>query len=162
MKMHKIWKIVERFKDSCRFHGWKTSEKDDWIETKNGYHNFLWTKNVHPSSFKSIAANRRCIVQEDSSYCVVEASYTAWLLSEAPSETLIKTIFENPDFSKKVALYNLSPMLEGKNLGFKLNHTDSPVFQEFENFLRKELKIELTPILNPDIDSEEHEIVKIF
>jgi len=31
MKMPKIRKIIERFKDSCKFHGWKTSEKNDWI-----------------------------------------------------------------------------------------------------------------------------------
>ena len=156
--MPKIREILERFKNLCKFHGWKTSEKDDWIETKNGYHNFLWTRSIHPSSFKSIAANRKCVVREGLSYRVVEASYTAWLFSEAPSETLIKAISENPDFSKRVAVYNLSPVLEGKNIGFKLNDTDSPVFQEFENFLRKELKVKLKPILNLEIDSEEHAV----
>jgi hypothetical protein len=161
MKMPKIQEILKRFEDLCKFHGWKTSEKDDWIETENGYHNFLWARNIHPSSFKSIAASRKCVVREGLSYRVVEASYTAWLLSEEPSETLVKTIFENPDFSKKMALYNLSPVLEGKNLGFKLNHTDSTVFQEFENFLEKELKVKLNPILNPDIDSEEHVVTKL-
>jgi hypothetical protein len=161
MKMPKIRKIIERFKDLCKFHGWKTSEKNDWIETKNEYHNFLWTRNIHPSSFKTIAANRKCVVQEGLSYRVVEASYAAWLFSETPSETLVKTIFENPDFSKRIALYNLSPILKGKNVGFKLNHTDSPVFQEFEKFLKKELKVKLNPILNPEIDSEEHAVKKL-
>jgi len=159
--MPKIRKIIERFKDSCKFHGWKTSEKNDWIETKNEYHNFLWTRNIHPSSFKTIATNRKCVVQEGLSYRVVEASYTAWLFSETPSETLVKTIFDNPDFSKRIALYNLSPILKGKNVGFKLNHTDSPVFQEFERFLRKELKVKLEPIINPEIDSEEHTVTKL-
>ncbi|MDH5747516.1 MAG: hypothetical protein OEZ21_11295, partial [Candidatus Bathyarchaeota archaeon] len=69
--------------------------------------------------------------------------------------------FENPDFSKRIALYNLSPVLEGKNLGFKLNYTGSPVFEEFEKFLRKELKVELKPILNPEIDSEKHTITRL-
>jgi hypothetical protein len=161
MKMSKIRKIIERFKDLCKFHGWKTSEKNDWIETKNEYHNFLWTRNIHPSSFKTITANRKCVVQEGLSYRVVEASYTAWLFSETPSESLVKTIFDNPDFSKRIALYNLSPILKGKNLGFKLNHTDSPVFQEFERFLRKELKVKLEPIINPEIDSEEHTVTKL-
>ena len=161
MKTPKIREILERFKCLCRFHGWKTSEKDDWIETESGYHNFLWTRNIHPSSFKSIAVNRKCVVREGSSYRVVEASYTAWLLSEAPSETLAKTVFENSDFSKRIALYNLNPMLEGKNLGFKLNCTDSPVFREFEIFLRKELKVKLNPILNPKIDSAEQVVTKL-
>lgn len=161
MKMPKIREILKRFKDSCRFHGWRTSENDDWIETKSGYHNFLWTRSIHPSSFKSIAANRKCVVQEGLSYRVVEASYTAWLFLEAPPETLVKTIFEDPDFSKRIALYNLSPALEGKNLGFKLNYTDSPVFRKFESFLKKELKVKLRPILNPEIDPEERAVVKV-
>lgn len=161
MKMPKICEILERFKGLCRSHGWKSSEKDDWIEIKNEYHNFLWTRNINPSSFKRIAANRKCVVREGLSYRVVEASYTAWLLSEAPSETLVETIFENPDFSKRIALYNLNPVLEGKNLGFKLNYTNSPVFEEFEEFLEKELKVELKPIVEPEIGSERHTIAKL-
>jgi len=161
MKMPKICEILERFKDLCRSHGWKSSEKDDWIEIKNEYHNFLWTRNINPSTFKRIATNRKCVVREGLSYRVVKASYTAWLLSEAPSETLVEAIFENPDFSKRIALYNLSPILEGKNLGFKINHTDSPVFEEFEGFLEKELKVELKPIIDPETDSEKHTITKL-
>ena len=160
MKMPKIYEILERFKDLCRSHGWKSSEKDDWIEIKNEYHNFLWTRSINPSSFKRIAANRKCVVREGLSYRVVEASYTAWLLSEAPSKTLVEIIFENPDFSKRIALYNLSPVLKGKNLGFKLNHTDSPVFEEFEEFLKKEIKVELKPIIEPEIDSERDAITR--
>jgi hypothetical protein len=161
MRISKIQDILKRFKNSCIFHGWKTSEKDYWVETKDGYHNFLWIRNIHPSSFRSIAANRKCVVQEGLSYRVVEASYTAWLFSEVPSKSLTKAIFENPEFSKRIALYNLSPLLEGKNLGFKLNNTDSPVFLEFENFLKKELKVKLKPVINPGIDSEEHKIRKL-
>jgi hypothetical protein len=68
------------------------------------------------------------------------------LFSEAPSDILVKTVFENPDFSERVALYDLSPLLEGKNLCVRLNHTDSPVFQEFERFLQNELKVKLKPL----------------
>jgi hypothetical protein len=80
------------------------------------------------------------------SYRVVEASYTAWLFSETPSETLVKTVFENSDFFEKIALYDLSPLLKGKNTCVKLNNTDSPVFQEFEHFLKDELKVKLKPL----------------
>ena len=159
--MPKIREILKRFKGFCEFHGWRTSESDDWIETKDGYHNFLWTRTIHPSSFERIATNRKCVIREGLSYRVVEASYTAWLLSESPSKTLIKAITENPDFSGKIALYNFSPMLEGKNSGFKLNHTDSPVFQEFEKFLRKELKVKLSPILDPETESEEDVVTRL-
>jgi hypothetical protein len=151
MKMPKVWEIVKKFKDSCKFRGWKTSESEDWIEIDDKYHNFLLARNVHPSSFKRIVSNRKCVVREGLSYHVVEASYTAWLFSETPAETLVKTIFENPAFYKKIALYDLSQLLEGKNLCVKMNYTDSSVFQEFENFLKNELKAKLEPIPNRNL-----------
>jgi hypothetical protein len=144
--MSRVWEILKKFKDVCRGRGWKTSESEDWVETGDKYNNFLWARDIHPSSFKRIASNRKCIVQEGLAYRVVEASYTAWLFSETPSEALVKTVFENPDFSERIALYDLSPMLEGKNLCVKLNNTDSPVFEEFERFLRSELKVKFKPL----------------
>jgi len=161
MKMPKITKMLKRFKDTCEFHEWKTSEKDDWIETKEGYHNFLLAKNIHPSSFKSITASGKCVIRQGLSYRVVEVSHTAWLLSEAPSATLVKTISESPDFSRRIAIYNLGPVLEGKNVGFKLNSTDSPVFREFEKFLKEELKVKLRPISNLEIDAEDCAVAKV-
>jgi len=148
MKMPRVWEILKKFKDFCKFRGWRTSESEDWIEIDDNYHSFLWTKDIHPSSFKRIVSNRKCIVREGLSYRVVDASYTAWLFSETPSKTLVKMIFENPEFYGKIALYDLTPLFEGKNLCIKLNHTDSPVFQEFERFLRNELKIKLKPLLH--------------
>jgi hypothetical protein len=141
MKMPRVWEILRRFKETCRFHGWKTSENEDWIERDEEYHNFLWAKDVHLSSFKKIAANRKCIVREGLSYRVVDASYTAWLLSETPSDSLLQTVSENPDLSGRIALYDISPLLEGKSLCLKLNNTDSHVFEEFEHFLKNELKV---------------------
>lgn len=158
MKMPKIWEIIDKFKESCESHGWKTSKSEDWVETDNGYHNFLWSKGVHPSSFKRIASNRKCVIRKDLSYSVVQASYTAWLFSETPSRDLAKTIFENPDYSSKIALYDLSPLFEGKNLCAKLNNTDSPVFQKFENFLKTELKIKLKtvpPLTDSSINTDD-------
>ena len=113
---------------------------------------------------EKIAANRKCVVREGFGYRVVDASYTAWLFSKTPSETLVKTIFENPDISCSTALYDLSPLLEGKNTCVKLNHTESPVFQEFENFLRDELKIDLKPLpplSSPEINSESFHIAEL-
>lgn len=161
MKLPKIRSILKKFKDVCRLQGWKTSQKNDWIRTEDGYHNFLWTRSIHPSSFRSITANRRCVIRKGLSYDVVEASYTAWLFSEAPPRVLVETVCENPDFSKRTALYNLSPILEDKNLGFKLNSTDSPVFQEFENFLQKELKVNLKSLLDPETTPKEQAAIKL-
>lgn len=148
MKMPRVWEILKRFKDSCKFRNWKTSENEDWVEVDDKFHSFLWTRNVNPSSFKRIVTNGKCVVPEGVSYRVVRASYTAWLFSESPPETLQKTVFENPEFSRRIALYDLSPLLDGKNLCHKLNNTDSPVFQEFESFLAKKLKIKLKPLSN--------------
>ncbi|MEM4704860.1 MAG: hypothetical protein QXJ02_07325 [Candidatus Bathyarchaeia archaeon] len=141
MKVSKVWEILKKFKEICKFHGWRTSENEDWIETENKYHSFLLTRTVHPSSFKSIVSNRKCVVRECLSYRVVEASYMAWIFSESPPESLINIFLENPDFSRKVALYDLSPILKGGAACFKLNYTDSPVFQEFERFLESEFGI---------------------
>ncbi len=144
--MSRVWEILKKFKDVCNFRGWRTSESDDWIKIGNEYHSFLWTRDIHPSSFKNVALSRKCIVREGLSYRVVEASFTAWLFSETPSENLIKTVFENPEFSGRIALYDLSSLVKGKNICVKLNNTNSPVFQEFEHFLKNELKVKLKPL----------------
>lgn len=154
MKMPKVWEILRKFKGNCESRGWKTSESEDWVEVGDEYHNFLWTRNIHPASFKSIASSRKCVIREGSSYRVVEASYTAWLFSESPSKVFVKTVFENPDFCKRIALYDLSPLLEGKSFCFKFNNTDSIVFQEFENFLKNELNVKIKKIPAPQLTGE--------
>lgn len=161
MKTSKVWEILKKFKELCRFRGWKTSESEDWVETDNKYHNFLLTRNIHPSSFKSIAANRKCVVREGLSYRVVEASYMAWLFSETPPENLPNLFLENPEFSKRVALYDLSPLTEGKNTCVKLNYTDSPVFQEFEKFLEKNLGVKIEQYANLKLSLEDCTITEI-
>lgn len=154
MKMPKVWEILKKFKGECERQGWKTSESEDWVGVSGKYHNFLWARDIHPSSFKSIISSRKCVIREGSSYRVVEASYTAWLFSESPSEVFVKAIFENPDFYKRIALYDLSPLLEGESLCLKFNHTDSPVFKEFENFLKNELNVKVKRIPDPQLTGE--------
>lgn len=141
MKMPKVREILEKFKSMCNRRGWKASENNDLIKIGDEYHNFLYARYIHPSSFKKIASNRRCAVQEGLSYKIVEASYMAWLFLEPPSKALLRAVLENPEFSEHIALYDLSPLLEGKNLCTKINETESLVFQEFENFLEKELNV---------------------
>ncbi|MEM1539736.1 MAG: hypothetical protein QXK33_04930, partial [Candidatus Bathyarchaeia archaeon] len=68
MKTHEVLEILRKFKESCKSRGWKTSENEDWVEAEDGYHNFLLTRNIHPSSFKIIAANRKCVLREGSFY----------------------------------------------------------------------------------------------
>ncbi len=161
MKTFRIWEILRRFKDFCKFRGWKTSESEDWVEIDNKYHNFLWARDIHLSSFERIVSSRKCVVHEGLSYRVVEASYTACLLIETPSEDLVHTVLENPDFSQRVALYDLSPIMEGKNLCVKLNYTDSPVFREFESFLKKEMKFKLKLISDSKTSTENYTVAEL-
>ncbi|NWG10785.1 hypothetical protein HXY33_03415 [Candidatus Bathyarchaeota archaeon] len=151
--MPRVWEILKKFKEACKFRGWRISENEDWVETDNQYHNFLWTKDIHPSSFRKIVSNGKCIVREGLSYKVVSASYTAWLFSETPFESVVRAVFENPGFAERIALYDMSPLLQGKNLCIKLNSTDSCVFQEFERFLKSELKVKLKS-LSPSVKTE--------
>mgnify|MGYP001049124726 CR=1 FL=1 len=154
MKMPRVWEILNKFKDFCKFRGWKTSENEDWVEVDDKYHNFLWARDVHSSSFRSIISNRKCAVREGLSYHVVEASYIAWLFSETPPETCVKTVYENPDYIRRIALYDLSPLLAGKRHCTKLNFTSSTVFHEFESFLQNELKVQVEPFSNVGLNED--------
>jgi hypothetical protein len=145
MTMSRIWEVLTNFKKHCTIQGWRTSENEDWFELNHDYHNFLSTKNVSPTSFKAIITNRKCVVHKGPLYTVVEPSHLAWLFSEPPTQELLSTIRKNPDFSRRVALFDLSPMLKGNNTCLKLNNTDSPIFHEFETFLQNELKVKIEP-----------------
>ncbi|MBS7659656.1 MAG: hypothetical protein QXR17_01575 [Candidatus Bathyarchaeia archaeon] len=143
MKTFKAISLIERFKKVCKSYGWKTSESEDWIAVGDEFHSFLITRCIHPSSFRAIVANRKCIVREGPTYRVVDAAYSAWLFSESPQLEIYQVIFEKPELSKKVAIYNLSPLFEGEKLCIKLNRTDSLVFEEFERFIKREFKVRL-------------------
>lgn len=146
MKMPRLWEIVRKFRDLSKSHGWITSEHEDWVKVGDEYHTFIWARHIHPSSFRRISLNKMTAIREGQSYNVVKISYTAWLLSEYPPETVIREVSDNPDFSNRIALYDLSSLLEGKSLCRRLNSTGSPVFREFEMFLKNELKAKIKPM----------------
>lgn len=146
MKVSRVWEILSKFENLCSSRGWKISQTEDWIETDGQFHNFLWARQVHPESFKKIASAKKCVVQDGRSYHVVNASYIAWLFSETPPDCLIKITRDDPDYFRRIALYDLSRLTGGKNLCVKLNETDSCVFQEFENFLQSEFNVKMQPI----------------
>ncbi|MBS7647850.1 hypothetical protein KEJ24_08455 [Candidatus Bathyarchaeota archaeon] len=147
----KVWRILKEFKELCKFRGWRTAESEDWVETGDRYHSFLLAKSIHPSSFRSIVTNRKCVIREGLTYHVVEASYIAWLFSETPPKDVVSICLENPEFSKKIAIYDLSPIAKGKNACLKFNYTDSPIFREFEDFLEKEFGIKVEELLSPTL-----------
>jgi len=144
----RVWELIGYFKDECHSRGWKTSENEDWIKVGSEYHNFLWTRSIHPSTFKKIATACRCAIKQGISYQVVKVAYTAWLFSEAPPDMLVHTVARDPRLTKRIAIYDLSNVYTGKPVCFKFNETNSKVFQEFENFLKNKLGVELKPTLN--------------
>lgn len=129
--------MIRSFKDECQSAGWKTSENEDWVLVDQQYHNFLWTRTIHPSTLKKIAKASKCAVREGVSYKVVDIAYTAWLFSEAPPEELIQTVIDNENLAKNTALYDISGLYGAKPMCTRLNSTESKVFKEFENFLQK-------------------------
>jgi len=145
-RIPKVWELLDRFKDQCQLRGWKTSEHEDWVKTGDDkYHNFLWIQTVHPSTFEKIATNHKCAVRKGVSYQVVDVSYTAWLFPQSPPESLMQMVKENPELSRRTAIYDLSWAYGGKRLCLKLNETASMVFKEFEKFL-EELGVEVKPV----------------
>jgi len=119
----KIWELLKSFKEQCQSRGWKTSGFEDWVKTDDKYHNFL-----------------------DISYHIVDVSYTAWLFPQTPSKKLVATVVNNPELSKRTAIYDLSWAYAGKPVCLKLNETESTVFQEFERFLTDKCGIEVKPV----------------
>ena len=141
----KVWELLEKFKNKCKSKGWEISEYGDWVKEGDKYHNFLWTRTIHPSTFEKVAMNQKCAIQQGPSYQVVDVSYTAWLFPRTPPEELLQTVANNPELSRRTAIYDLSWAYEGKPVCMKLNMTESPVFREFENFLVDRCGVELKP-----------------
>lgn len=137
MVAHQIWELIRCFKNECEVTGWKTSEYEDWVQTDNQYHNFLWTRTIHPSTFKKIAKTSKCAVRQGVSYQVVDVSYTAWLFSASPPEELVKAVMDDECLAKTTAIYDMSGLRSDKPICLRLNLTKSRVFKEFENFLQK-------------------------
>ncbi len=139
----KVWDILKRFKNWCEAEGWRTSESEDWVRKGDVYHNFLWTPTVHLSTFKKIAMNRKCAINEGVSYRVVDVSYTAWLFPQPPPKNLLQLVVENPELLRRNAIYDLSWLYTGKPMCLKLNKTKSAVFREFERFLQEKWGVEI-------------------
>jgi len=145
--IHKVWELLERFKDQCKLRDWEISEHEDWIKTSDGkYHNFQWIQSVHPSTFDRICGNHKIAIRNDVSYQVINASYIAWMFLKSPPENMIRKVKQNPEHSKRIALYDLSQALTDKSPCLKLNKTDSKVFKEFETFITSEFGIEIEPM----------------
>jgi hypothetical protein len=138
----KVWSLIDKFKERCRLRGWKICENEDLVKTDDGeYHSFLWRQTIHPSTFEKIVSNHKCAIRRGISYEVVDISYIAWLFQEKPPEFLIQRVRENPEMSKKTAIFDLSCAYTDEAPCRKLNETESNVFKEFEKFLVEEWEV---------------------
>lgn len=142
MVVPRVWELIRFFKDECRTQGYSASEHEDWVHIDGQYHNFLWTRTIYPSTFTKIAKASKCAIKEGISYRVVDVTFTAWLFSESPPEGLLRTVMDDQNLARKIAVYDLSGLHFSKPICVKLNQTQSKVFKEFEDFLRKKWGIE--------------------
>jgi hypothetical protein len=139
--------LIDSFKERCRSTGWETCETEDWVKTEDGeYHSFLWTQNIHPSTFERIASNHKCGIRRGISYEVVDISYIAWLFQEKPPDFLVSRVKLNPELTKKTAIFDLSCVYTGEYICRSFNETESNVFKEFEQFLEEEWDIEFKSV----------------
>ncbi len=148
-KVPRIWELLRNFKELCCRKGWKISDFEDIVKINDEYHDLIGARTIHPSTFNRIVSNRKRAVPEGKSYRVIDVAYTAWVFQQQPSEQLIETLAVNSELSKKTALYDLSEVYQGKPLCLKLNETDSPVFDEFEKFLKETYGVEMKPLYEP-------------
>ena len=72
---------------------------------------------------------------------MVSVSYIAWISPETINENVFYAFSEDPDLSREIALYDVSPLCEGKSVCLRVNETNSAVFQEFERFLAEKYGI---------------------
>ncbi len=143
--VREIWEVVARFKRRCRSKGWRVIEREDVIKRNEEFHNILWTRKIHPSTFKSVAADKTTTIQEGVSYRPIDVSYNAWICATPLPDSLKQMIAKNPELLNRNAVYDLSKT-STKGTAEKLNKTGSEVFQEFESFLKDEFQFELNPI----------------
>jgi len=140
-----IWEIVKRFEFRCKSKGWKINDKEDIIRCSGKFNNLLWTRRIRPSTFTSIARDTTTAIQKEKSYQSIDVSYNLWICPTPVSNSIKKTINQNPELLKRNAIYDLSKIRTAKTAE-KLNRTASPVCQEFERFLEDELNIGVKPI----------------
>lgn len=139
-----VWELMNQFEEHCKSKGWETSEYGDWVKKGDKYHVFLWTRTIHPSTFEKVATGPRIAVRKGLSYEIVDISYTAWVFPKAAPKKLMRIVSENSEFSKRIAIYDLSQAYLARPSVIKCNKTDSEVFREFEHFLQTRWNLEFT------------------
>jgi hypothetical protein len=133
--MINFWDIIDEFKPICRFKGWKTFEHEDLVNADGEYHYLVLVRQVHLETFKRVIVNTRQYVRDGNLYRGVDVSYAALISQMAIPERVVSFLVSKPPLLGRIALYDMSPLYEGKRFYLGINKTESPVFREFEDFL---------------------------
>ena len=128
--------LVERFTTRCRERGWITGEFSDFIKHGGKYYCFVWIKSSHKERIPEILTDNRSSIFEEGDYGVKRLNYKALIFQDPPPPSLVSTVARNSELSERVAIYDLSPLYRGEDVCRCLNRTRTPVYQEFEDFLR--------------------------
>ncbi len=141
----KLIELVKRFERRCRLKDCKVIGREDVIEKNKEFHNILWSREIHPSTFKRIGTSEKVAIQDFPSYRQIEISYNTWVCSSPLSDRVKKIVAMNPKLLQRNAIYDLSKIQEQKTVK-KLNKTDSKICKDFESFLKEEYGLEVEPI----------------
>jgi hypothetical protein len=145
LSIPRIWELLKGFKERCGHKGWKTSEESDWVRIDHEYHDFVWARNVQPSTFAKVSQTPKCTVRDGYEYRIVNASYVAWLFQQPPPESVLRALVGELDLDKTTAIYDLSQVYQGNPVCLKFNTTESLVFKEFESYLAENWGITTKP-----------------
>jgi len=138
--------LVERFFEHCREMGWTTGEFSDFVKHGEKYYCFVWVKSSYQGRIPEILMDNRSSILEEGGYGVRNLNYKALIFREPPPPSLINALARDSQLSKRVAVYDLSPLYEGEEVCRCLNETETLVYREFEDFLRKRYCATLTSL----------------
>jgi hypothetical protein len=131
----RTWELIAEFIEHCKTRRWKTLERDDLVKIGDKNHHFLWTQTISPNTFEKISKAHKIAARIGKrSYRVIDIAYTAWLFSGPVSSELYRMVKEQPEFTRTIAIYDISKAHLATPTVIKLNETDSEVFREFEYF----------------------------
>lgn len=142
-----IWGCIDEFKKHCHeSKNWKVYEGEDLIQVKNKFHKFVWIRQIQPFTFESMIMNPLCAIRDGVSYRTERISFMAWVVPHPPAPAVLRFFEEEPNIQRWIALYDLSRVFRSEPICAKLNKTRSPVFNEFERFLRNSYDVKFEPI----------------
>jgi len=118
---------------------WKASNDGSWFKMREEYHAFIWCHHMTPATFKSLVDSKRVSLSNGDSWSVQKVDYMAVICTSGLTRELIETAKSKRQALNRVTLYDL-------NNACKMGRTVSPVFQEFEKFMRNEFRLEFKPV----------------